>query len=345
MVPVSSVYSTFPPVPQGLAHPETPSPQFGDLIHYSPIGSSPFTPAPQEPETPSPQRSNLITYSPIGSFGQAETFSPGFTSSRPASFLAREAQRQAFYGMPRVEQTALTLSEGSLYDSNSEVQATAFTTPTHDLDQFFEPTPARVSFVTIDGVFAFPQDPEFQAPVTPAQELEDEDTEDAASRAVLRAVSTGTVLLHRRSEDRERVRRQSLVLRQVRQHTPEAVMRPSPRQAVQIVAEGPTRVMQGFDLFVELEQEVSVEGATESESLFSSDGNSRSTPPTAWSNFPQPRSDHTTLYRMLPRSCVRHMRRLSKVSPPFRSSSSLEAIRILLLARSASRSPKFAEWL
>ena len=88
--------------------------------------------------------------------------------------------------------------------------------------------------------------------------------------AATRTSSAGTVVVHAPREDTPRFLQDSLVLRQLTRHTPDAILLPGPERRVQIMAHGPARVITGFDLFASEEQYGLVQSANVPKSFSSS---------------------------------------------------------------------------
>ena len=211
------------------------------------------------------KRARLDTYSPIKLVEHADLFPRTVTKSPPATNSAREAHLRCTI-KPYVLETAdafllnreipFSGSEGICHTSTIDEYSRACEASTRRLENFFEPRPSQLISDSIAEVLAKSSDDESEGLTPLDEQTSDESFEGLAGTA---AFSTGTVLTYRPEENTQRFLRDSLVLRQLVQRLPKAILQPGKEHRVSIVANGPSGVIGGFDLFASDEKHGSIQ--------------------------------------------------------------------------------------
>jgi hypothetical protein len=262
MIPASEASSSFQGSP-----PRLPRLNLGSCEEM--LGSSVYSSFPQpynkntgnsSPKSLSGSRSQLTTYTPVTLREQAEFFPQPVEQSPPADDSAREAQ---LYTTPELSLTetddVLSLnecdrrsaSEVFFHGNASEDHVPALEAPGTQIEHIFEPRPRQYIFGSIGRARASVSEDKSEVVAALGDQTTDGESDhyEASGASLVNAV-----FIHHLQENTQRFRRESLMLRQLFQHAPEAVFRQGPESRVRVISNGASRFITGFDLFASEEQ-------------------------------------------------------------------------------------------
>jgi hypothetical protein len=277
--PASSVYDSLTQLPKLNFVPRDTMP--GSSVYSSSVLTDDEDTRSSDKDFFSHQKSQVNTYSPIKPAEKTKIFPHTQVQSPPAKQSAWEAQFHSKIRSPpannsaweaqaysKVEPSVVKTTEHSsilrmesdcAFLSQPNVRSTGLQTHhmpfTSDLENLLEPRPHQSLFRGIDESLSYI----FDANTGEVDSL-GEQTLNIGTLAQIRSI--GTFLIHRPQKSKRHFRHESLVLRQIVEHAPEAALQPGSECRVNIVANGPSRFIADFDLFMSEEQHGHLESAS-----------------------------------------------------------------------------------